>query len=149
MKYGAWILLSILFFGLGLLKLNQDEISRIELIQKIGSIESVSCNSGSKDGSPTVVLKNEGGISSYKVLEEFSLRTNCDDKKQKLIGRSVIVSVLPSETNFAMAYEFILDGTKVYSLEDVVSSDKETAYALLIVALVMIGSLFFNRKKDT
>lgn len=149
MKFGAWILLSILFFGLGLLKLNQDEISRFELIQETGSIESVSCNSGSKDGSPTVVLKNEGGISSYKVLEEFSLRTNCDHEMQKLIGGSVIVSVLPSEANFAMAYEFTLDGTKIYSLEDVVSSDKETAYSLFLVALVMLGSLFLNRKKDT
>jgi hypothetical protein len=139
----------MLFFGLGLLKLNQDEISRFELIQETGFIESVSCNSGSKDGSPTVVLKNEGGISSYKVLEEFSLRTNCDDEMQKLIGGSVIVSVLPSEANFVMAYEFTLDGTRIYSLEDVVSSDKETAYALFLVALVMLGSLFFNRKKDT
>lgn len=139
----------MLFFGLGLLKLNQDEISRFELKQETGSIESVGCNSGSKDGLPTVVLKNEGGISSYKLLEEFSLRTNCDDEMQKLIGGSVIVSVLPSEANFSMAYEFTVDGTRIYSLEDVVSSDKETAYTLFLVALVMLGSLFFNRKKDT
>ena len=139
----------MLFFGLGLLKLNQDEISRIELIQKVGSIESVSCNAGSKDGSPTVVLKSEDGISSYKVLEEFSLRTNCDEQKLDLIDRSVTVSVLPNETNFAMAYELTLDETMIYSLEDVVSSDKETAYALFLVALVMLGSLFFNRKKGT
>ncbi|MBA6291527.1 hypothetical protein H4J58_00140 [Colwellia sp. MB3u-70] len=149
MKYGAWVLLLMLFIGLGILKLNQDEVSGTELIQKIGVIESISCNSGSKDGAPTVVLKSNGSISSYKVLEEFSLRTDCDDKKQDLIGRSVIVSVLPNENDFAMAYEFLLDGTKIYSLDDVVSSDKETAYTLFLIALVMLGSLFFHRRKDT
>jgi hypothetical protein len=149
LKYGAWVLLLMLFIGLGILKLNQDEVSGTELIQKIGVIESISCNSGSKDGAPTVVLKSNGSISSYKVLEEFSLRTDCDDKKQDLIGRSVIVSVLPNENDFAMAYEFRLDGTKIYSLDDVVSSDKETAYTLFLIALVMLGSLFFHRRKDT
>lgn len=149
MKYGAWVILAMVFTGLGILKLEQDEVSRIDLIQKQGTIESVSCNSGSKDGSPTVVLQSDGVSSSYKVLEEFSQRTDCDDQKQTLIGRSVIVSILPNNNDFAMAYEFILDGNKIYSLEDVTSSDKETAYALFLVSFVMLGSLFFNRQKDT
>lgn len=149
MKYGAWVLLLMLFIGLGILKLNQDEISGTDLIQKVGVIESISCNSGSKDGAPTVVLKSSGSISSYKVLEEFSLRTDCDDKNQELIGRSVTVSVLPNENNFAMAYEFTLDGSKIYSLDDVVSSDKETAYTLFLLAFAMFGLLFFRRRKDT
>jgi hypothetical protein len=149
LKYGAWVLLLLIFIGLGILKLNQDEISGTDLIQKVGVIESISCNSGSRDGAPTVVLKINDSISSYKVLEEFSLRTDCDDKNQDLIGRSVTVSVLPDENDFAMAYEFTLDGTQIYSLDDVVSSDKETAYTLFLVALVMLGSLFFRRRKDT
>jgi hypothetical protein len=149
LKYGAWVLLLMLFIGLGVLKLNQDEISGTDLIQKVGVIESISCNSGSKDGAPTVVLKSSGSISSYKVLEEFSLRTDCDDKNQELIGRSVTVSVLPNENNFAMAYEFTLDGSKIYSLDDVVSSDKETAYTLFLLAFAMFGLLFFRRRKDT
>jgi len=139
----------MLFLGLGILKLNQDEVSKTDLIQKLGTIKSVSCNSGSKDGSPTVVLNIDGTSSSYKVLEEFSLRTDCDDQKQNLVGRSVMISVLPNDSNFAMAYEFTLDETIIYSLGDVVSSDKETAYALFLVALVMFGSLFYNRKRDT
>ena len=139
----------MLFIGLGVLKLNQDEISGTDLIQKVGVIESISCNSGSKDGAPTVVLKSSGSISSYKVLEEFSLRTDCDDKNQELIGRSVTVSVLPNENNFAMAYEFTLDGSQIYSLDDVVSSDKETVYTLFLVVLAMLGLLFFRRRKDT
>jgi hypothetical protein len=149
LKYGAWVLLLMLFIGLGVLKLNQDEVSGTELIQKTGFIESINCNSGSKDGAPTVTVKSNESIYSYKVLEEFSLRTDCDEKKKDLIGLPVIVSVLPNEKDFAMAYEFTLDGTQIFSLDDVVSSDKGTAYTLFLVALVMLGSLFFRRRKDT
>jgi len=83
----------MLFLGIGISKLTQDEVTKSELIKKYGVIESVDCNSGSRDGSPTVVLKSNGSSSSYKVLEEFSIRTSCDVQKQDLIGRSANVSV--------------------------------------------------------
>ncbi|MCC9659206.1 hypothetical protein LPA49_01410 [Pseudoalteromonas sp. MB41] len=71
MKYGDWVLLAMVFIGLGTLKLAQDEVSQIDLIQKNGKIESVSCNSGNKDGSLMVVLQSDGISSSYKVLDKF------------------------------------------------------------------------------
>jgi len=149
LKIGIWVLLAILFLGLGVFKLTQDEVSRTDLIHKNGVIESVSCNSGCKDGSPTVVLQSNGSSSSYKVFEEFSTRTNCEDQKQSLIGRSVTISVLPNDDSFAMAYDFSLDDTLIFSLGDVLSSDKETAYTLFMVSIVMLLSLLWNRKKDT
>ena len=145
MKLIGWISLTILFFILGALKLNEEQITKPQLIQKTGTIKSIECRSGAKDGSPTITLTNNGSSSSYKVLEEFSYRTNCDENSRDLIDKLAEVSVLPVDSDFAMAYELYINGSQIYTLKDVNSSNKETAYTLLFVGLIMLGSFIWNR----
>lgn len=141
-------LIALLFFALAFFKLNQDEVPRSSLIREYGEIESVKCNSDSRDGAPTLFLVGEGGAKSYKVLEDFSHRTKCDSQLQNLIGSSVEVSILENQHNFAFAYEVILDGKLIYTVEDVVSSDNETAYLSFAVGFLCLIFMFGKVRKS-
>ena len=149
LKNVGWLILTALFLVLGVHKLNRDTISDKHLFSITGVIRSINCASGSKDGSPSLQLETVDGLRHISLLEEFSFRTNCDEKKNSLVGKSAVASVLSESAESQSAYQFELEGREIYSLEDVENSDKETGFALILLSLVMVVSLFLRSKNDT
>lgn len=148
LKKLAWVVLAIIFGCIGFLQLDSPETDLATLVEMSGEIVEVKCSSGSRDGEPTVALSIDGGVRYFIALEEFSHRTSCDEQIQNLIGLEATVLTDSEEKNFGRAYEMVLEGRRIYSVNESDASVKETGYALIFLALFMLVAQFFGNDED-
>lgn len=154
MSKTAIIAISVLFSSMliaGVFLCLESEVKNDELVEFSGVISSVSCPTGKFSGKPKITLHVNNLKREFSLFQAFTENLPCSGKglEGSLIGSPAILRVLPSESEFAWAYEVHINGQLIYGIAEAKSESKITGLILIVISILALFSGLFKKQKST